>query len=558
MSPRRTVATCVLLALGLTAAASTFLDRSLREWLDDLENGKTAKTRRAAAFAIGRMGVLGVSAVPGLAKRVRDDSEPAVRDMAAQALGELVLAGGPEAGKRAWENAGTILTRQLNKETDARVKRSIVYALGAIGASAKPALPEIRDALRDKAPAVRQNAAWAMGRIGAGGDELRRALADDEPLVRRDAAQALGHLARTLGRKATSDAGHDLIKMAAKEKDGVVRKAALAALSQIAGKEHADACDKLHHILDDRDGDTRRAAAFALAAAGGEHLKKAMPVLEEALADADPSVQALAAAGLAGVGAEAAGAGPALARALTKSDDPIVRRNCAIALGQIGDRCGEEGVEALAGALKPRAGVRGADALALEDEVRHMAAEALSHVRYPANRKAVSAIRDAIANDRHFEVRLRCVEALFNAGAADLDEEGVTPTLIKVLDETGEEGVLVRYNCARLLAKTFAEKAPDKAVTVLLHMLHNRRIKVFFETGASVDGGPTESSKGMTSTAARTGGDARFMAAEALGWLGAKSSGNMTVMEALKKAKDDEDPELKKKATKAYTDLGGR
>jgi HEAT repeat protein len=542
------------LGLALTAVHGDFLDRPLRDWLDDLEKGKTTQSRRAAAFAIGRMGPLGAPGIDSLARRLRDDDEPLVRDMAAQALGEVVLGSGETVARRAWESAGSILKRRLAEEREARVRRSIVYALGAIGESARPALPEIREALRDKAPSVRQNAAWALGRIGAGASELRQALRDSDALVRRDAAHALGQIARAKGRDAVKDAGHELIRMASKEKDGVARNTALAALASIAGKEHAEACDALHPLLDSRDGDTRRATAFALAAAGGEHLKKALPVLEEALLDGDPSVQALAAAGLAGVGKEADAAAPALARALEKSTDPIVRRNCAIALGQIGERGGEVAALALAAALKPRS-VRGADAEAQEDEVRHMAAEALSHIGFPANRKAVPAIKNAIAGDRHFEVRLRCVEALFRASASDLNDLGVTRVLEKVLEETGEEGVLVRYNCARLLAKTFADKAPPRSVDVLMHMLHNRKIKVFYETGASVEGGPTEANKGTTSTAARTGGDARFMAAEALGWLGPLASENKEVVEALRKATSDDDSELRKKASEALKSL---
>jgi len=551
MPGRWLIPTCVLLAFGLAAAGSDFLGRTLNEWLDDLDRGKTPKARRAAAFALGRMGSLGGRAVPGLAKRVRDDEEAGVRDMAAQALGEIVLASTSPA-TRAWEDAGPILRRRLGDEKDARVRRSIVYAIGACGPAAKGALPEVREALRDKSAPVRQNAAWALGRIGAGVDGLREALADGEALVRRDAAHALELIARTSGKAAASAAGHDLIRMAAKEKDGVVRKAALAALARVAGPEHADACAALHPILEDRDGDTRRGAAFALAAAGGEHLKKAMPVLEAALSDADQTVQELAAAGLAGIGAEAESAVPALAAALTKSTAPNVRRNCAIALGQVGKRCGEDGVKALAAALKPRPGARGE----AEDEVRHMAAEALSHVGYPANKLAVPAILDAIAADTNVQVRLRCVEALFNLH--DLDGEGVTPTLTKVLAETADEPVLVRYNCARLLAKELKDKAPDKAVGVLMHMLDNRKIKVFYNTGASVDGGTTEGMKGTTSTAARTGGDARFMAAEALGWLGSKSSDDKTVMDALRKAATDDDPMLKKHASASVAKLGGK
>jgi HEAT repeat protein len=60
---------------------------------------------------------------------------------------------------------------------------------------------ELRERLlRDGAPTVRQNAAWALGRLGASLDlaslkALRQALAAADVLVCRDAARALGDTA---------------------------------------------------------------------------------------------------------------------------------------------------------------------------------------------------------------------------------------------------------------------------------------------------------------------------------------------------------------------------
>ncbi|MBY0230082.1 MAG: HEAT repeat domain-containing protein, partial [Gemmataceae bacterium] len=186
-----------LLLLVPAASASTFLDRSLGEWLADLESGKTPKVRRAAAFALSRMGLLGRDAVAGLAKRARDDDDASVRDMAAQALGEIVLASPGHVGVL-WDRAGSILEKRCREEKDPRAKRSLVYALGSFGPEAKGAAEALRDALGDKAAPVRQNAAWALGRLGAKLDAasvraIAERLRDDSALVRRDAAQALGH-----------------------------------------------------------------------------------------------------------------------------------------------------------------------------------------------------------------------------------------------------------------------------------------------------------------------------------------------------------------------------
>lgn len=548
--------TALLLGCLLTAwspaAASTFLDRSVTDWLTVLKGADKAQARRSAAFALSRMGQAGSLALADLADRVRDDRDAPVRDMAAQAIGDIVLSF-PIQPASAWESCGPVLREAVRRESDSRVKRSAVYALGAFGPTAAAARDVLKAALADRSPAVRQNAAWALGRLGAQADagcidSLRDRLADDSPLVRRDAAQALGTLALSASRKAMASAGRPLIEMARRDTDDVARKAALAALATVAGPEHAGTAGELHPLLESRDAETARGAAFALAAVGGEHARKAMPVMRLALTDPEAAVQALAAAGLASAGPDAASAVEDLARALSRSKDPVVRRNCIIALGQIGPKA-EAGVPAIAAALtvSPES----------PPKVREYAGEALSHIKYPQNRKGLAAVRKAIASDPSQDVRLRCVEALFQIRTPrDLDEHDLTKTLEKVLDETGSESTLVRYNCARVLAVVFADKVSDRAIDTLMDMLHNRTIRIFYETRAAIEGGATESSAGTTGVAERTGGDARHLAAEALGWTGRKSADNPKVMEALRKAATDPEPNLADRAKKALAVLG--
>ena len=54
---------------------------------------------------------------------------------------------------------------------------------------------------------------------------------------------------------------------------------------------------------------------------------------------------------------------------------------------------------------------------------------------------------------------------------------------------------------------------------------------------------------------ANLGGDARYMAAEALGWMKGKSKARKEVMEALNEASKDKDPKLRKTAEEALKDL---
>ncbi|MGL4551706.1 MAG: HEAT repeat domain-containing protein, partial [Gemmataceae bacterium] len=303
--------------------------------------------------------------------------------------------------------------------------------------------------------------------------------------------------------------------------------------------EHASAADGIVPLLESRDPETARAAAVALSAVGGEHARRAVAVLRAALDDDDPSVQALAAAKLYEAGPAAAPAVDDLARVLARSKDPIVRRNCVIALGGAG-RDAERAVPAIAAALVGRADAGDADRQHLEDEVRKQAAEALSHIPYPANEKAMPAVGRAIAGDPLAEVRLRCVEALFNIErGADLERHGLKGPVVKVLDERGEDSKLVRYNCARLLALVYRADAPDKASEVLLEMIDDRTTNLFYGTTASGSGGVEGSAD--TRIGARTGGSARFLAAQALGWMGAKSKDNPAVMAALRRAAADPD-----------------
>jgi HEAT repeat protein len=262
----------------------------------------------------------------------------------------------------------------------------------------------------------------------------------------------------------------------------------------------------------------------------------------------DPSVQALAAASLANAGKDAADAVDDLARALTTSKDPTVRRNCCIALGHIGSEA-RSAVPAIVVALKPdpKAPVDPRRERPFE-EVREQAAEALAQIGFPANQAAVPAIRGVIARDKNSLVRQRCVWALFHIEEADLGKYDLTRVLNGVLDETGDEGLMVRYDCARLLAHKLRENASDKVRDLLVHMLTNRELRVFNKTDANIKGTGNEAAPGTSDVAPDLGGDARYMAAQALGWLGEKSSKNDKVIKALREAAKDKEPRLSKEA----------
>jgi HEAT repeat protein len=281
--------------------------------------------------------------------------------------------------------------------------------------------------------------------------------------------------------------------------------------------------------------------------------KDTVAVLREKLKHADPVVQEGAADGLAAHGAAAAPAIDDLARVLADSKVPAVRRKAAIALARVladskvpADRChaasaltkvskdakpdAKPAVPALAGALRSS-----------ERVVRRQAAEALRLIGLPHTDAAVPALLESIQKDPDAGVRQECVWSLFQY--EQLDTEGrkmlldqARPILAAVLqEEKVASSDTLRYNTACLLAHAFHDDAPDRTVEVLLEALARKDLLE-----------PTSR------------GDARFMHAAALGWLGKTSSQRKDVVDALKAAAADKDPKLSEAARASLTTLGVR
>jgi HEAT repeat protein len=530
---------------SLHAGRLVFLGKSVDTWRKGLAN-RDAAQRRSAAFALGRMGVEARETVPELARRVLDDSDAGVRDAAAAAIGHIVrdFKGGDT--EQIWKKAGGTLVKALKEDADERVRRSAAYALGTFGPPGVGATEYLMKALKDNKPSVRQNAAWAIGQIGEGAKEavgdLCELLSDKDTLVRRDAAGALG----TMG-KAGEAAGRPLIDLLKSESDDVVKKTALDSLAHIAGPEQAGAVGDLEPLLKDADPEVCMGAAIVFARVGGEAAKLALPALQKALKDSDPHTQELATAALSNLGAAAKPAMYDLGDVLTNGKNSLlVRRNAALAIAHIGADAAPV-VPALVEGLQrsqPR-------------EVRQFSAEALAQMKYPANEKGVPAILESIEKDTDSLVRQKCVWSLFGIDSAeDFRRLGADKVLEKVLSERGNEMALVRYDAARKLANVFRADTPDAAIDVLLEMIKNMTLKVYNSTDANVEGAGTEASAGRANVKENTGGDARYMAAQAMRWLGEKAKKRDDVVAALRKAAMDSDQKLMEEATKSLDDLG--
>jgi HEAT repeat protein len=394
-------------------------------------------------------------------------------------------------------------------------------------------LDALKKSLTDKRPTARVKAARDLGKRGRDVDEdavkaLCPLLKDKERTVRLAAATALDMLATTAKRDAVEAAVEPLLDAAGGEDDAATRKTILSAVIALLMPKHANLADKLYPLLGNKEEETVRLAAAALANLGGEPAERAATALKKLLSSNEPAVQARAAASLARA-SDKADAAEALAKTLSASKVVAVRRACCVALVRYNGDTGKPAIAALVEAMKP-----GGKSDKASEEVRVLAAEAIARIGAPASRSAIPAIRDALINDKNQQLRHRCIWAGF--GVEDLEKAELVGPLTDVMKEAGESKRIMRYDAARVLAFGLKDKAPDRAVELLLQMLADDKLKL------------TTPSEGAS--------DVRFAAATALAWLGKKAKDDKEVIDALRKAARDKDPALKKEAEKALKDLG--
>jgi hypothetical protein len=79
-------------------------------------------------------------------------------------------------------------------------------------------------------------------------------------------------------------------------------------------------------------------------------------------------------------------------------------------------------------------------------------------------------------------------------------------------------------------------------------MLNNKTLLVYKGTDAKVEGAGNEAASGTVNVKENTGGDARFLAVEALDWMGGKIAKNDKAIEGLKAAAKDKDSKLRNAA----------
>jgi HEAT repeat protein/lysophospholipase L1-like esterase len=282
-----------------------------------------------------------------------------------------------------------LLTSALLPEVVSHPQTLAVQGLGAEAETER-----LVEALASPEAAVREAAAWAIGRRPGEADGpvvagLVRALGDEREAVRMEAARALGRLGA-----AARPAALPALLVALDDPRQHVRWAAARALFAIGPRAPDDVAalaDRLSHA----DPYVRGFAAFTLGEMG-EGARAAVPDLVAALEAEDGYGRGGASTALAKMGSAAAPAVPSLLRALD-SPDPDRRWKAARTLGRIGPEA-RAALDRLGAALVSDP----------DERVRANAARALG--RIDASR-AAGALRRA-AGDQDAGVRREAAEAL--------------------------------------------------------------------------------------------------------------------------------------------------
>jgi HEAT repeat protein len=354
---------------------------------------------------------------------------------------------------------------------------------------------------------VRQNVAWALGRLGPTTvPALRKALGDRDAVVCRDAASSIGLLGKE-GRPAVPE----LVACCAADRDPELRKMALSTLVKLVGPEDKAAIQPLTQALADRDLEIKRNAALALSNIGGPDAVAAVPVLLEALRGGDLELKRQAAAAIMNLGKDARTAVPALRVALNDPDEEL-RMNAAVAIGGIGPAA-----DALVKDL-----VRHIADLKESPNVRKAAAVALSRIGPgPDAVAAVPTLLGVLGNPTDDAlVRERTMWPL-RVHQGNLRTLNVFPTFIKVLEEPKRpETRMLRYDCAYMLGLFLESEAPKSVLDTLDEFLRDKTILIYDETKVGSGSTGTEVKGSKTTIEERGKSDGRIMAIAALERIG--------------------------------------
>jgi HEAT repeat protein len=394
------------------------------------------------AVAAGALGLLhAAESLPALAPLAGDASE-LVRQAAVEAVGGIAAAGAQPSRRRRRRLAACLRRprrrlRWLPAWTWTR-PAAPVRVVNPVGLS----VGVLRDALADRAAAVRTQAARALGRVGQPAAREAPALvgllADADETVRCEAAEALGCLG------CADEAVVGALVNTLADASAAVKAAAARALGLLR-QDAAAAVPALVPLLQDRDEAVRGAAAASVGKIG-QLPDEAAETLLHGLSHPDNVVRAQTAEALGAIGAPAEEAAPALVEALADTND-VVRARAVEALGKIGESAAEVAVPSLMRALRDP-----------DNWVSALAAEALGQMGEAAD-EAVPALVRSLGH-LNPQVRANAAAALGKMGPA---AAGARTALEKAC---GDEDGAVRAEALRAVAAVGASTVTSEQVAL--------------------------------------------------------------------------------------------
>jgi cyclophilin family peptidyl-prolyl cis-trans isomerase/HEAT repeat protein len=241
--------------------------------------------------------------------------------------------------------------QRLSALPHSEVRRRAATAAGRIGDPAA-AIFLTQVLARDPSPAVRADAAFAIGLLGDTSTSvlgaLRQAAPRDWTPVRPEEATVVVEIVGALGRIGTDAARAevvDVLRRVQRADDPISRQIAAEALLAVwKFPTGAGRAVSALRFVGHPDPELRWRATLALVRLGAtEGTSRLLPLLD----DTDPRVRALAARGLAAPAVDSAGIADAAAAALVAAladPHPHVRINAVRALGTFGDRAPEHAI----------------------------------------------------------------------------------------------------------------------------------------------------------------------------------------------------------------------
>lgn len=395
------------------------------------------KTGEPAAVILVKLGGDAVTAV----KDALEHKEVKVRLLACRVLRDI--------GEPA-RDAARPLGKCLQDE-DAGVRNAAAAALAKTGAG-ESVVPALSDALKDaKNKDLRANAARALGAVGtkaapAIADLVDRLSKDDVADVRAAAAGALGNVVEP---ENVPKGVIPNLRVGLGDAKSIVRTASARSLGTLKAQPKGVVPDLIAAIGTEKDAQARAAMAWAL----GQFADKAesgIPALAEALKDSDARVRQAALGALDKIGDPAQ---PTLAKAV-RSPHEDVRKAALAALVKSGSEAAEDAVPALADSLK-----------AEDPRVREEAIVILGKLGGRA-KAAVPALGEAL-QDQDSTVRLRAAETLGKIG------KPAVATLTKGLQNESDEvrglaalGLAEAGSAGQSAAPALADVITDKNATL--------------------------------------------------------------------------------------------